>query len=81
VLPIVVGRLEDAGQVDEAGEGAWVVAGLGGDLLESVAHGVGVDVHLFCRSGDVEVGGGEGADRFDGCGEIVVGECTQVVAL
>jgi hypothetical protein len=48
------------------------VTGLGGDLLESVAHGIWVDMHLFGGFGDVEVGVGEGADRFDRCREIVV---------
>jgi hypothetical protein len=51
--------VEDADQVDEACEGAGVVTALRSDLLESAAHGVGVDVHLFGRLGDVEVGVGE----------------------
>ena len=69
--------LEDADQVDEAREGAGVVAGPGADLLESVAHGVGVDLHLPGGAGDVEVGGGEGADRRGGRRELVVRECPQ----
>jgi hypothetical protein len=68
----IFAQFEDADEVDEACEGAWVVAGFGGDLLEAVAHGVGVDMHLLGGSGDVEVGVGEGPDSFDCCGEIVV---------
>jgi hypothetical protein len=49
-------RLEDADQVDEACEGVWVVSNFGGDLLESVANGVGVKVDLVGSFGDVEVG-------------------------
>jgi hypothetical protein len=55
-LVLVAGHLKDADQVDEAREGAGVVACLGGDLLESVADGVGMDVHEFGGSGYVEVG-------------------------
>src|ERR1700689_2150522 len=33
----------DADEVDEAGEGTWVVTGLGDDSLKAVAHGVGLD--------------------------------------
>jgi hypothetical protein len=68
----IFAQFEDADEVDEACEGAWVVAGFGGDLLEAVAHGIGVDMHLLGGSGDVEVGVGEGPDRFDRCGEIFV---------
>src|SRR3954454_24129845 len=68
----ILAQFEDADEVDEACEGAWVVAGFGGDLLEAVPDGVGVDVHLLGGSGDVEVGVGEGPDRFDCCGEVVV---------
>src|SRR5713101_8134345 len=60
----IFAQFEDADEVDEACEGAWVVAGFGGDLLEAVAHGVGVDVHLLGGSGDVEVGVGERPDGF-----------------
>jgi hypothetical protein len=48
------------------------MTGLGRDLLESVAHRIGMDMHLFGGFGDVEVGVGEDADRFDRCREIVV---------
>jgi hypothetical protein len=68
----IFAQFEDADEVDEACEGAWIVAGFGGDLLEAVADGVGVDMQLFGGSGDVEVGVGEGPDSFDCCGEIVV---------
>jgi hypothetical protein len=60
----VLGDLEDAEQFDEAGEGAWVVAGFGGDLLEPVADRVGVEVELLRGGRDVEVGVGECADRL-----------------
>jgi hypothetical protein len=46
------------------------VSGSGGDALESVTDGVGVDLHLFGGVGDIEVGVGEGTDRFDGRGEV-----------
>ncbi len=36
------------------------MTGVFGDLLESVAHGAGVDVHPLGGSGDVEVGVGAG---------------------
>jgi hypothetical protein len=55
----ILAQLEDADEVDEACEGARVVTGFGGDLLEAVAHGVGVDMHLLGGSGDVEVGVGD----------------------
>jgi hypothetical protein len=51
-------RLEDAEQLDEAREGARVVAGVGGDLSEAVADRVGVDVELLRGGRCVEVGGG-----------------------
>jgi hypothetical protein len=69
---VVVRYLENAEQVDEPCEGAWVVTGFGRDLLESVANRVGVDVHLLGGAGDVEISVGEGADRLDGCREIIV---------
>jgi hypothetical protein len=44
----------DADEVDEAGEGTWVVTGLGDDSLKAVAHGVGLDEEPLAGFGDVE---------------------------
>ena len=50
----ILARLDDADEVDEAGEGTWVVTGLGDDSLKAVAHGVGLDEEPLAGFGDVE---------------------------
>lgn len=81
VSAVGVSDLEDAHEVHEAFERPGIVAAPGRDLLEPVSDGVRVDVHLFGRFGDVEVGVGEGADGVHGDRTVCFWEGQQIVAL
>jgi hypothetical protein len=47
--PLVLDHLQDAQELDEACEGAGIMAGRGTDALEPVANRVGMEVHLLRR--------------------------------